>query len=459
MKSIAEKIANYFVELEFEDLPSEVIEISKMCILDLVGVSLRASILEPSKILVKYIKEIGGKKESTVMGYSFKTSCANAGLVNGAIGHTLQMDDGEMTSIGHLNCVIIPAALAVGEKENISGKEFITSIVAGNEGSIRIGDAVNPSHNRRGFSPNGTIGVFGAAISAGKILNLDNNAMTDAITSAAMQSAGLEQFVHDGSMSTFLNTGHACQAGIQSALLAEKGFNGSHEILEGRKGFCRAYSDNYTLKKIEEGLGEDYRILNIYFKFYPTCRYIHPATDAILNIVQEREIDPSEIKEVIIKTYPVVINTVDNPNPTTEFAATLSMQYAISAAIVHKRSSPDEFYGNKMNKNEIKKLMSKIKLIDGSEELKKISEEPSGVILKLKMKNGEEIEEIVQKCKGDPGNFTKDDLIRKFKELTLEVLEEKKIEKIINVIEKIENLKNIKKFAELLSIDKNKRNF
>jgi len=452
MKPITQIMSEYFVKLEYEDLPKEVVELSKMCVLDMLGVSIRGSILEHSKILAKYIEDISGKEESTIIGYHFKTSCANAGLINGAIGHSLQMDDGEMKSVGHLNCEIIPAALAVGERENISGKKFITSIVVGNEGSIRIGSAVSPSHNKRGFSPNGTIGVFGAAIAAGKVLNLNINAMTDAISSAATQAAGLEQFVHDGSMSTFLNTGHATQVGIQAALLAGRGFTGSHEILEGVKGFCRAYSDDYDKKEIYRDLGKVYRIMDTYFKFYPTCRYIHPAIDTILKIMQAREIVPSEVKEVIIKTYPVVINTVDNPNPTTEPAATESMQYSISAAIVHGKASPDEFYGNQMDKTEIRRLMKRIKLVDGGKELQKFAPDYTGVILEVKMKNGEEIEERIQICKGEPNHFTKKDIIQKFKSVSLAVINDNRADKIIKTVDRLEELTSIRELTELLAI-------
>lgn len=453
MKAIAQMMSEYLVELEYEDLPIEVIELSKMCVLDMVGVSMRGSILKHCRILAQYIKEIGGKEEATVIGYPFKTSCANAGLINGAIGHSLQMDDGEMSSIAHLGCEVIPAALAVGERENISGKDFLVSMVTGYEGSIRIGASVNPSHYKRGFSPNGTIGVFGAAISSGKALKLDVNAMTDAISSAAMQSAGLEQFARDGSMNKFLNTGHATQAGIQAALLAEKGFTGSHEILEGVKGFCRAYSDNYDIKKIYGDLGKVYKILDTYFKPYPTCRFTHPATDVILKIVNERETNPSEIDEIVIKTYPVVINTTDNPDPTTEVGATLSMQYAISTAIIYKKSTPDEFTEDKLSNVKIRELMKKIKLIDGGKELQKFAPEGSGAILKLKMKNGEVIEDKVQISKGEPKNqFSSEELIEKFKSLSLVVIKNNKADKIIETVDKLEKLKNIKGLAKLLTI-------
>ncbi|MBU7042252.1 MAG: MmgE/PrpD family protein [Theionarchaea archaeon] len=451
MKALTLALAEHFTGLQFEDVPSDVVEFCKMCVLDMIGVSLRGAPMEYNRILAAYVQESGGKAESTVVGYGFKTSCAQAGLINGSIGHSLQLDDGEMASCAHLNCEIIPAALAVGERQDCSGKELITAIVAGNEGSIRIGSAVNPSHNQRGFSPNGTIGVFGAAIAAGKALGLTEPALADAIGSAAMQSAGLEQFVHDGSDATFLNAGHATQAGIQSALLAEKGFTGSREILEGIKGFCRAYSDEYHTEKIYSDLGKTYRILGTYFKFYPTCWYIQPALDALLPVVCEFE--PDEVKEVIVKTYPIPLITIDNPHPATESAATLSMQCAIAAAIVHKKAGPDEFFGTEMNKGEISDLMKKIHVVNGEKELQEYTPGDTGSIVIITLNNGKTLEARTKQVKGDVGNFTKEDLIQKFDTLTSPLIDKKRQKEIKTKIENLESMDSVRELTQLLNLN------
>jgi 2-methylcitrate dehydratase PrpD len=451
MKVLTEVLAEHFTELQYDNLPPDVVEFCKLCILDMIGVSLRGSGMNYNKILATYLREIGGKEEATVMGYGFKTSCAQAGLINGSIGHSLQLDDGEMKSCAHLNCEIIPAALAVGEREKCTGKDLITSVVAGNEGSIRIGSAVNPSHNQRGFSPNGTIGVFGAAIAAGKVLNLSESAMADALGSAAMQSAGLEQFVHDGSDATFLNAGHATQAGIQAALLAEKGFTGSREILEGIKGFCRAYSDEYDIDLISKDLGKEYRILGTYFKFYPTCWYIQPALDALLSIIDE--CSPSDVKEVTVKTYPIPLITIDNPTPSTESAATLSMQYAVSAAIVHGKAGPDEFFGDNMNKGEINSLMKRIRVIDGGKELMEYAPESSGAIVIITLKNGKTLEARTRKVKGDVGNFSKEDILMKFDTLTSQLINVERQKKIKKMVDSLESVENVRQLTELLTVN------
>ena len=261
----------------------------------------------------------------------------------------------------------------------------------------------------------------------------------------------MEQFVHDGSDATFLNAGHATQAGIQSALLAEKGFTGSREILEGIKGFCRAYSDEYYTEKIYSDLGKTYRILGTYFKFYPTCWYIQPALDALLPVV--REFEPDDVKEVTVKTYPIPLITIDNPHPATESAATLSMQYAIAAAIVHKKAGPDEFFGTNMNKDEISDLMKKIHVVNGEKELQEYTPGDTGSIVIITLNNGKILEARTKQVKGDVGNFTKEDLIQKFNTLTSPLIDKKRQKEIKTKIENLESMDSVRELTQLLNLN------
>ena len=192
MENVTRKLAEFIAETNFKDLPSEAIAQAKRCILDLTGVSLLGSTLKHSRILARFVRDLRGGGHSSIIGYPFKTSPPYAGLVNGAIGHALQMDDGEKNSEAHIGTEVIPAALAIAEPEGAGGKDLLVATVLGYEAAIRIGAAVNPSHHNRGFSPNGPIGVFGAAVAAGKILGLNEDQMADAIGSAAMQASGLE---------------------------------------------------------------------------------------------------------------------------------------------------------------------------------------------------------------------------------------------------------------------------
>ncbi|MFX0199108.1 MAG: MmgE/PrpD family protein, partial [Candidatus Hodarchaeota archaeon] len=153
MENVTKKLAKFIADTSFRDLPDKIVAQAKSCILDLIGVSLLGSTLKHSRILAEFVRDLGGGGNSSIIGYPFKTSPPYAGLVNGAIGHALQMDDGEMRSIAHIGTEVIPAALAVAEAEGVGGKDLLTATVLGYEAVIRIGAAVNPSHNNRGFSP------------------------------------------------------------------------------------------------------------------------------------------------------------------------------------------------------------------------------------------------------------------------------------------------------------------
>jgi len=364
----------------------------------------------------------------------------------------MQMDDMEWATIGHVGTTIIPAALALAEKQGADGKELVTAIVLGYEGAIRIGEAINPSHHRRGFSPNGTLGVFGAAIAAAKILHLDQGQMADAIGSAAVQASGLEEFCLDGSMSSILITGHATQAGIISALLARRGFTGSRAILEGRKGFCRAYSDDYTIAAITRQLGQEYRILGVWFKRYPTCAYANPSLDVILELVDRHGIEASDVKEVRIKTYAVVEELIDNPDPSNTTAAMLSLPYCAAAALVDKQVTPRQFTEERLADKNIRDVMKKVRLIVADEELLQFAPvEGLGASVGIICHDGRRYEGRVHAPKGETRNpFTEEELLKKFETLASSVVGADKVNDIAKTLKRLEDIDDVGELASLL---------
>src|SRR5262249_27378022 len=148
---------------------------------------------------------------------------------------------------------IMPAALAVAEREHADGKSFLLAVAVGYEAALRIGEAVNPSHYRF-WHPTGTAATFGAAAAAGALLKLNAAQMLNALGSAGTQAAGLWEFNADGSMSKHLHPGKAAFNGILAADLAFQGFTGATRILEGERGFFRAMSDSCDATRVTSGL-------------------------------------------------------------------------------------------------------------------------------------------------------------------------------------------------------------
>ena len=162
------KLAEFIVKTNFNDLPENVQRHAKLCIMDWLGASLAGSIEPPAKMISAIMRELGGKRESTIIGAHTKTACMNAALANGIIGHTVELDDVHELSIIHPAAPVIPAALAIGERCDSSGQDFIAAVVLGYEAGIRIGMAMNPSHYQY-WHTTGTCGTFGAAVTAGNV--------------------------------------------------------------------------------------------------------------------------------------------------------------------------------------------------------------------------------------------------------------------------------------------------
>ena len=261
--SVTKGLANFVVKTTFDDLPKEVREHAKLCVLDWLGAALAGCREPPAKIITSIIRKIGGKEESGIIGTNIRTSCVNAALANGIIGHAVEMDDIHQEAIIHPAAPVLPVALAVAERDNANGKDLITAIVVGYEVEIRIGRTINPSHYQF-WHTTGTCGAFGAAAAAGKLLGLDEKSMVYAFGIAGTTAAGLVEVF--GTMSKPLNPGRAAMDGVLAAMLAKEGLTSSTEILEAEGGYLRATAKEFNVEEIIENLGKNFGIINNIFK-------------------------------------------------------------------------------------------------------------------------------------------------------------------------------------------------
>ncbi len=217
--------------------------------------------------------------------------------------HALELDDGSKYATYHPGASIIPACLALGEAEGISGKQLLEAITAGYEVSLRIGTAINPGHYLRGFHPTGTIASFGTTAAAAKILGLSPELTVQAMGIAGSLASGINQYEIDGSISKHVHPGNAARNGILAAMLARDGMTGPAEILEGKLGFFHCFADSADTALVDRDLGEDWHFLRIYFKPYCSCRYVHYAIEATQKDLEQRPFPPEEIASIVVRTH------------------------------------------------------------------------------------------------------------------------------------------------------------
>ena len=338
------KLAEFIVETRYEDLPREVIEQARWCILDFLGVTLAGSEVGLAPLMTELLGRSGGEEECTIIGHHRKMPLLNAALLNGVRSHTLDMDDGHRYANAHPAVTVIPAALAVAEKSGASYKDLIVAVVAGYDVFIRIARAVNPSHLQRGFHSTGTLGPFGAAAACGKLLGLDAKQIENALAIAGLQGAGLLQALDSGQMMKPLHPGRAAQAGALAALLAKDGAQGPDEILEGAKGWFKAYADKVDARALHEGLGTRFEILGVYFKMHAACRHVHPTLDALVKTVNTHGVALNEIEKIEVGTYPVAYSLTGQQNRVgSELAAKFSIPVSVALMLFYKEAGVDVY--------------------------------------------------------------------------------------------------------------------
>ncbi len=347
-KRLAEVLA------QTRELPEAVLADTRRAVLDWLGSALAGSIEPPARMAQKVAAGLGVSNEATVFSGG-RASAAVAALANGVSSHILEFDDVHKGSTLHAAAPVIPAALAVAEREHADGKAFLIAVALGYEAALRVGEAVNPSHYRF-WHPTGTAATFGAAAAAGSILKLDAAQMLDALGTAGTQAAGLWEFNADGAMSKHLHPGKAAFNGVLAADLARVGFTGATRILEGERGFFRATSESYDASRITDGLGERWKIGENCYKMHSCCGHTHTAIDVAL------ELRGGEVASVEIETYGPGFEIVKEMNPKTPYQAKFSIAYCVAVALLEGRVGLAQFEEDRVRRPEIARMLEKTRV-------------------------------------------------------------------------------------------------
>lgn len=436
-------LAEHLVNLTFEDIPVSLVSDVKRLFLDWLGVALGGTTTESGRIAAEFARDIGEKADATVIGFGYKSSAPSVALANAILSHSLELDDCDIIPMVHFSPPVMGASLALAERERVDGRTFLTAAVAGCEVEARISHAVNPSHRDRGFHTTATAGTLGAAAAAGKILGLSKEEMVSCVGLACAQAGGLMEF-YGPSMQKRFNPGPAASGGVVAAMFAKMGFTGTDTILEGPRGFCRAFSDKYDLGKITEKLGLEFPIY-IEFKPYACARPIHSAIDCALNILRERKVSYEEIEEIMVRRHPAWADFHLSYDYETYHTAQTSLPYSVAVALVDGAAFIQQYSEQKIKDQRVLDLAKKVKIT-------RDPTLPRGVscAMNIRMKDGAEYESQVDYPKGSVQNpMTDAELKDKFRTLAQLRVSSNKAQKIIN---KVQSLDEVNDMAEVCSL-------
>ena len=424
MLEVTRELARFVSDLEFEDIPPEVIGRAKTLMHDFVGIGIRARHEADSTLAMMRATEILGADGGTcgVFGDSRWFSPAAAALMNGALGHSLDFDDTHAEASLHPSAVVIPAALAAAQLPGASGKDVITSIVAGYEVVCRLGQALGPDdHYERGYHPTATCGAFGAAVAASKVMGLSTEEIESALGIALSQASGTMQFIENGAWTMRYQVGNAAKNGLVAASFAREGFVGATHPIEGKYGFLNAYAPSPDAKEAVAAIGSVWETMNIAVKPYPGCRLAHSAVDAIIELRREYEFQADELDSVVIGLAGVAYDLTGAPEaqkrtPDNLVDAQFSMHFQAAIALQHGRIQWDDF-SRLLRDEATAALMGKIGVIRetdfGEDDWSKFRARVS-----IELQDGRQIVRQVDLPKGEFGNFlTNLELRAKFRSL------------------------------------------
>ena len=458
MKSATEKLAEFAVNLQWEDIPKEVQENAKLRILDIVGLSLGSIPTDYYRIVLKMAKAMGGSPDSTIIGEGIKFPPALAALVNGTAAHGLDFDDTHTRAIVHASACVVPTAMAVAEAGHKNGKDLITAAVAGYETIVRLGAAAPGAFHARGFHATSIAGTFATALVAGKLLNFTSEQIVNAMGIAGSQASGLLEFLEDGSWVKRIHAGWAAHSGIIAADLARYGMSGPKTILEGKFGLYRTHVDQeaFDAGVLSDGLGTRWETPEICFKPYPACHLMHACLDCVAELKREHQLSTKDIKEVLCRVPKEVAPIICEPEtvklaPRSEYEGKFSLQFSAAALLVTGKVNVDTYEPEQIGNDEILQMAQRIKYeIAGDTTFPKFF--PGEAIITLH--NGTRLHHKVEVNRGMPGNpMTRYDIITKFRENAGRVLPESRIEDIIQAVTDLDRITDLGDFVAMVVKD------
>jgi 2-methylcitrate dehydratase PrpD len=444
--SLTASLAEFIVNTGYEDLHKEVVQAEKNSFLDTLGIALGGSVEEGPKIVSNFVSQMGGEPVSSIIGHGVKNSPQNAALVNGTSGDILGMSD-TGTTMNHPSVAVLPAVWALAELTGASGKDIILAHILGVEVSSKIGRALMPDFDIKGWHPCSVFGTFGAAAAAGKILQLDVTKMANALGLAGVETSGVKGGM--GTMAKSFSRGRAAADGVIAAMLAGMGFTGPTNILEGRDGFLQTFGNGASGDGIIASLGNPYEFVSpgLTLKPYPSCTCSHSSIDIMLKLKREHGFTPDDVESVEFFVSPQTANYLKFPDPKTPLEAKYSLQFCCAAALIDGDVGIDTFSWEKMADPNIVRLMTRIKM-SVSRELAQLGYRPTsaphGSKAMVRLRNGTELSHRQDTDTWGPENPPSwDSLLSKYRKCAQRVLSLNQIDESANIIACLEDVKDI----------------
>ncbi|HUF81289.1 MAG TPA: MmgE/PrpD family protein [Burkholderiales bacterium] len=454
LENATRDLAAFASRLKYDDLPREVVERMKDCVLDSIGCCLHGVTLPWTRKVQEMVLAEGATPVASLFGGGGRTSVSQAVLVNSTAGHAFELDDIHKESIIHPGSLALPVAVALAEPAGAaSGRDLITAMVAGYEVGTRVGNAATMSLFLRGFHPQGTSGAFVASATAGRMLGLDPAQMQHALGITGSQAGGL-MAAQEGAMVKRFHCGRAAQSGVYSALLARRGFTGIANVLEAPYGgYLSSLSGKPAPARLTAGLGTEWETAKVGYKPHAAVTSIHTALDALADLMRENKLSADDIKRVDAGlSHMTHVHCAWKYEAQGVTAAQMNLAYGLAVIALDGAAFVEQYREDRLRDPRILDFIQRIEARVDPEIEAMGPAFRHAARLKVETRDGRVIEREILHRRGSPENpLEPADIEYKFRNVTRGLLAPRRIERVIELAKTLDKQADTRELIAILA--------
>jgi 2-methylcitrate dehydratase PrpD len=417
------QVAGFAARVRADEIPEEVRRLAKRSILDGLGLAVAGSRSRAAAIAEAEVASYGAlRPEASILGRGGRVAARFAAFLNGLAIHADDFDDTQLAVLPdrvyglltHPTAPVLPAVLALAERDGRSGEDLLTAYAVGVEVETKVSEAIDPRHYNDGFHSTATVGTIGAGVGAAKMLGLDAEATRVALGIAASSAGGLRE--NFGTMTKPLHAGRAAENGVVAASLAAAGFTAAPNILEARRGFFRAAGGGFDRTVLDGRLGDPWTFLapGISIKPHPSGSLTHPAMGAFLDLVLAHDLHPADVRRIRIGSNRHMPNALIHHRPTNELEAKFSMEFCMAILLLERRAGLAEFTDEVVRRPDVQALIERVTFeADPAADEGGFREMTS--LIEVELTDGQVLRARAEFAKGSPSNpMSDEELTAKF---------------------------------------------